>query len=302
MPGNYLVVATFVRYWRARLRSLTDTFLLHLVLSDLQLLLMLPLQAGEALRGEWPFDDALCRMNRGLRSVNTYSGLLLLACISAERYSVVVLRSGATRRSKISSTGCCHRRLLLQAGAACMSVVLVAIALSMPDFLFSKVEPISGMCGLNVSFADASRVKMALSGSMIAGFCVPFTVMAVCYTAIGCVLAQGRSFARGGQTWRRQRTLRLMVALVFLFLLFQLPYTLVLGLKLSGTWQSCALLLWESATCSLAYTRCCLIPVLFALMDVHFRNDMLQMPHEASCFLCLSVSCLTPGPDSGSTI
>lgn len=302
VPGNSLVVATFVRYWRARLRSLTDTFLLHLALSDLQLLLMLPLQAGEALHGKWPFDDALCRIHRGLRSVNTYSGLLLLACISAERYSVVVLRSGATRRTKTSTSGCCHRRLLLQAGAACLSVALVAIGLSIPDFLFSQVEPNSGMCGLNVWVKDPTRVKMALSGSMIAGFCVPFAVMAVCYTAIGCVLAQGRGFARGGQSWRRQKTLRLMVALVVLFLLFQLPYTLVLGLKLSGTWLSCERWLWESATCSLAYTRCCLNPVLYALVGVRFRNDVLRLLRESGCCSCLSVSRLTLDPDSGSSI
>lgn len=295
VPGNFLVVATFARYWRARLRSLTDTFLLHLALSDLQLLLMLPLQVGEALRREWPFGDAICRVSRGLQSVNTYSSLLLLACISAERYSVVVLRSGATRRGKTSSGGCCHRRLLLQAGAACLSVALVAIALSIPDFLFSQVDPSSGMCGLNVWVEDPSRVKLALSGSMIAGFCVPFAIMAVCYTAIGCVLAQG-------QGWRRQRTLRLMVALVLLFLVFQLPYTLVLGLKLSGTWQSCALLLWESGTSSLAYTHCCLNPVLYALVGVRFRNDVLRLLHEAGCCVCLSVSRLTLDPDSGSSI
>ncbi|XP_048088417.1 C-C chemokine receptor type 10 [Alosa alosa] len=300
VPGNSLVVATFARYWRARLRSLTDAFLLHLALSDLQLLLTLPLQAGEALRGEWPFSSALCKVNRGLRSVNTYSGLLLLACISAERYSVVVLRSGATRRRKTGG-GCCRRRVMVQAVIACLTVAITAIALSAPDFLFSEVENSNGMCGLNVWVDSASsQVKLALTGSMIAGFCVPFAVMATCYTAIGCVLAQGRRTARG-HCWRRQRTLRLMVALVFLFLLFQLPYTLVLGLKLMDAWRSCSFLLWESATCSLAYTRCCLNPVLYALVGVRFRNDVLRLLHEAGC-LCLSASRLSLDPDSGSSI
>ncbi|XP_062382460.1 C-C chemokine receptor type 10 [Sardina pilchardus] len=302
VTGNSLVVATFARYWRARLRSLTDAFLLHLALSDLQLLLTLPLQAGEALHGEWPFDSALCRVNRGLRSMNTYSGLLLLACISAERYSVVVLRSGATRRGKAGG-GCCRRRVVIQATVACLTVTLAAVALSAPDFLFSEVERNSGMCGLNVWVEGAgSQVKLALTGSMIAGFCVPFAVMATCYAAIGCVLAQGRRQARG-HCWRRQRTLRLMVALVVLFLLFQLPYTLVLGLKLTGAWRSCGLFLWESATCSLAYTRCCLNPVLYALVGVRFRNDVLRLLHEAGCLrLCLSASRLTLDPDSGSSI
>ncbi|XP_031417453.1 C-C chemokine receptor type 10 [Clupea harengus] len=301
--GNSLVVATFARYWRTRLRSLTDAFLLHLALSDLQLLLTLPLQAWEALRGEWPLSGALCKLTKGLWSVNTYSGLLLLACISAERYSVVVHRSGASRRGK-SGGVCCHRPMRLQAVAACLSVALAAVALSVPDFMFSEVELNSRMCGLNVWVKGAApHVKMMLSGSMIAGFCVPFAVMATCYTAIGRVLAQGhkQAHSRGhGQSWRRQRTLRLMVALVLLFLLFQLPYTLVLGLKLAVSWRSCALLLGESVTRSLAYTRCCLNPILYALVGVRFRNDVLRLLRDAGC-LCLS-PLLTPDPDSGSSV
>ena len=302
--GNSLVVATFARYWRTRLRSLTDAFLLHLALSDLQLLLTLPLQAWEALRGEWPLSGALCKLTKGLWSVNTYSGLLLLACISAERYSVVVHRSGASRRGK-SGGVCCHRPMRLQAVAACLSVALAAVALSVPDFMFSEVELNSRMCGLNVWVKGAApHVKMVLSGSMIAGFCVPFAVMATCYTAIGRVLAQGHKQAhhsRGhGQSWHRQRTLRLMVALVLLFLLFQLPYTLVQGVKLAVSWRSCALLLGESVTRSLAYTRCCLNPILYALVGVRFRNDVLRLLRDAGC-LCLS-PLLTPDPDSGSSV
>ncbi|XP_063077022.1 C-C chemokine receptor type 10 [Engraulis encrasicolus] len=311
LMGNSLVVATFGRYWRSRRRGLTDAFLLHLALSDLQLLLSLPLQIAEALHG-WLFGGALCRLTRGLRSVNTYSGLLLLACISAERYTVVVRRSGTgsgSRRGKNGSSGgtrcqigvgsglCCCRRVTLQALAACSSVTLAAVALSFPDFLFSEVEDDGEdkvACGLNVWTADASQVKMALSGSMIAGFCGPFVIMATCYTAIGCVLASGgvpgahhagKQHSGGGGGWRRQRTLRLMVALVLLFLLFQLPYTLVLVLKLvlSVEQHSCSLLLWESVTCSLSYTRCCLNPLLYALVGVRFRSDVLRLLGDAGC-------------------
>ncbi len=50
-----------------------------------------------------------------------------------------------------------------------------------------------------------------------------------------CVTARsGRVLIRaGGKCWRRQRTLRLMALLVVLFLLFQLPYTVVLLIKTS---------------------------------------------------------------------
>ncbi|KAJ7984614.1 hypothetical protein DPEC_G00356600 [Dallia pectoralis] len=273
--GNSLVITTFVLYRRLRLRSMTDVFLFQLAVADLLLLLTLPLQAGDTLLGQWLFGDALCKATRAIYAVNTYSGLLLLACISVDRYVVVAWAQEMLRL----------RGRMLKAGKpASLCVWLAAVLLSLPEILFSGVD--EGHCGWKVWGVESRRVKIAANGAQIAGFCLPFLVMAMCYSLIGSVLL-GRRGMGGG---RRQHTLRLMVALVVVFLLFQLPYAVVLSIKLAGTkaaGQNCALwyktVLMECITCTLAYTRCCLNPVLYALVGVSFRSDVQKLLHRAGC-------------------
>uniref|UniRef100_A0A672ZRI3 Chemokine (C-C motif) receptor 10 n=1 Tax=Sphaeramia orbicularis TaxID=375764 RepID=A0A672ZRI3_9TELE len=266
--GNGLVIATFSLYRRFRLRSMTDVFLLHLALADLLLLLTLPLQATDTHLG-WIFPSLLCKATRACYAINTYSGLLLLACISVDRYMVVARAQEMLRlRTQILTGG--------KIAAVC--VWFVAVLLSLPEILFSGVS-VSGIdndthCVMKIS----GGVKMATNGAIISIFCLSLIVMVTCYSLIAKVLWEGRGFRRG--TLHRQRTLKLMVALVFVFLVFQLPYTVVLLHKMTGPF--CGLLL-EYVTCTLAYMRCCLNPILYALVGVRFRNDVLKLIHDAGC-------------------
>ncbi|XP_051274048.1 C-C chemokine receptor type 10 [Dicentrarchus labrax] len=267
--GNCLVIATFGLYRRLRLRSMTDVFLFHLALADLLLLLTLPLQAIDTHKG-WIFTVSLCKATRACYAINTYSGLLLLACISVDRYLVVAHAQQMFRlRSQILTGG----------KVAAIGVWLVAVLLSLPEILFSGVseadEDNKAYCGM----LKSGTVKMATNGAIIAVFCVSFAVMVTCYSLIGRVLLEGHAHRRGKQ-WHRQRTLKLMVALVLVFLVFQLPYTVVLSRKMAGPF--CGLLL-EYVTGTLVYTRCCLNPILYALVGVRFRNDVLRLLRDSGC-------------------
>ncbi|XP_044035511.1 C-C chemokine receptor type 10 [Siniperca chuatsi] len=261
--GNCLVISTFALYRSLRLRSMTDVFLFHLALADLLLLLTLPLQAVDTHLG-WILSSPLCKATRACYAINTYSGLLLLACISVDRYLVVARAQQMLRlRSQILTGG----------KVAAVGVWVVAVLLSLPEILFSGVS--DGYCGM----LKSGRVKMATNGAIIAVFCLSFFVMVTCYSMIAQVLWEGHAHRRGKQ-WHRQRTLKLMVALVLVFLVFQLPYTVVLSRKMAG--QFCSLLL-EYITCTLAYTRCCLNPILYALVGVRFRNDVMRLIHDSGC-------------------
>ncbi|XP_055038635.2 C-C chemokine receptor type 7 [Misgurnus anguillicaudatus] len=291
--GNGLVIATFALYRRLRLRCMTDIFLFYLALSDMLLLFTLPLQTGETLIGSWEFGEGLCKLNRGMYAINTYSGLLLLACISVDRYLVVV-RTRAVRR--VNSGALCNCTL------SAIGVALASIVLSLPDLLFSSVSKDMGtnnsLCDMIVWEDEGSKWKLWAQVAKIAGFCIPCVAMVVCYGAIGRVLVHA-----GGKGWRRQRTLRLMVLLVVLFLLFQLPYTIVLLVKIFKTSLTCdeftTFQLEENITLSLAYVRCCLNPLLYALVGVRFRNDIARLFMDTG-FMCLSH--LTPPYENGSSV
>lgn len=294
--GNGLVIATFARYRRLRLRCMTDVFLFYLALSDMLLLLTLPLQTGETLIGSWVFGKGLCKLNCGMYAINTYGGLLLLACISVDRYLVVV----RTRAARKMSSGTLFYSMLSAVGIA-----LTSVFLSLPDLLFSSVENDMGsevlLCDMKVWGDEVSKWKLWAQMAKIAGFCIPCVAMVVCYGAIGRVLIRA-----GGKCWRRQRTLRLMALLVVLFLLFQLPYTMVLLIKIfTPTPKHCEewtnFHLQENITRNLAYVRCCLNPLLYALVGVRFRNDIIRLLTDAGC-VCACVSHIIPQHDNGSSV
>ncbi|XP_041671557.1 C-C chemokine receptor type 10 isoform X2 [Cheilinus undulatus] len=265
--GNSLVITTFALYRRFHLRSVTDVFLFHLALADLLLLLTLPSQAVYTNLG-WILPTFLCKAMRACYAINTYSGLFLLACISIDRYMVVARAQEMLRlRSQILTCG----------KVAAVGVWVVAVLLSVPEIVYSGVlgSGSEAYCGMVMS----GRVKMATNGAIIAVFCLSLFIMVACYSSIAYVLWEGHANRRG-KGWHRQRTLKLMVALVLVFLVFQLPYTIVLSQKIAG--QFCDHLL-EYITCTLAFTRCCLNPILYALVGVRFRKDVLRLLNDSGC-------------------
>ncbi|XP_048870645.1 C-C chemokine receptor type 10 [Brienomyrus brachyistius] len=281
--GNLLVITTFTLYRRLRLRSMTDVFLFNLAVCDMLLLFTIPLQAGDMLLDQWDFGNILCKMTRGLYAINTYSGLLLLACISVDRYVVIVQTHAAQRLRR----GQLHYGKLVVLG-----VWLVSLLLSLPEIIFVSVDEASMQCELQSTW----EVRMATRSTQIAGFCLPFLVMLVCYSLIGRTLLRG-------QGWRQQRTLRLILLLLLVFVLFQLPYTVVLSVKVAGVVASCtqwnATLMAEYVTRSLAYTRCSLNPPLYALVGVRFRGDVQKLLSSMGCLACaLCGGASTSPPDS----
>uniref|UniRef100_A0A671QI09 Chemokine (C-C motif) receptor 10 n=1 Tax=Sinocyclocheilus anshuiensis TaxID=1608454 RepID=A0A671QI09_9TELE len=294
--GNGLVIVTFMRYRRLRLRCMTDVFLFYLALSDMLFLLTLPLQMGETLNGSWLYGEVLCKLNRGMYAINTYSGLLLLSCISVSRYLVVVRTKAVWKRS--SGT-------LFYSTLSALGVAVTSVFLSLPDLRFSSVENDMGsdafLCDMKVWGDEVSKWKLWAQMTKIVGFCIPCVVMVVCYGAIGCVLIRA-----GGKCWCRQRTLRLMALLVVLFLLFQLPYTVVLLIKIfTPTQKHCEdwtkFHLQENITRNLVYVRCCLNPLLYALVGVRFRNEIIRLLTDVGC-VCACVSHIMPQHDNGSSV
>ncbi|XP_061783264.1 C-C chemokine receptor type 10 [Nerophis lumbriciformis] len=264
MAGNAAVMATLAA--RRRLRRTTDIFLSQLALADVLLLLTLPLQVADVNLG-WVFSAAACKAVRACYAVNTYSGLLQLACVSVDRYVAVARPQDKLRL---------HSRMLVAGKMVAAGVWLVAALLSLPELLFSGVSGsgADAYCGM----LTGAKGKMAADGAVTAVFGLSFLVMAVCYSLVARVLWAGS--AGRARRWRHQRTLKLMVALVLLFLVFQLPHSVVLSLKMAAPF--CALLP-EYVTRTLAYARCCLNPVMYVLLGVRFRNQLLKLLPRGGC-------------------
>ncbi|KAI5105719.1 chemokine (C-C motif) receptor 10 [Silurus meridionalis] len=198
--GNTLVIATFTKYRCLRMRCMTDVFLFNLAVVDLMLLLSLPMEITEAIFGSWVFGNELCKLNYGFCAINTYGGLLLLACISIDRYLLVVR---ARTAQALRSSMLCYSKL------SAVGVALVSIVLSLPELWFTSVN--------------------------------------------------------------------------------ELPYAIVLSIRMFQSNYSCTLWfdihLAEDITRSLAYIRCCLNPLLYALVGIRFRGDVMKLLRDCGC-LC----------------
>ncbi|CAG5896027.1 atypical chemokine receptor 4b [Menidia menidia] len=272
LAGNTLVVVVYTS--RLRLRTLTDMCILNLAISDLLLLLTLPFWAADAVHG-WMLGSAACKLNSFLYSTNFSCGMLLLACISVDRYRAVTQnpagRTGTTARLR--------RQWIL----VCVGLWALASFLGLPELIFSTVKVSHHRIGCTAVYPTimARPAKAALELlEVILRFLLPFLVMVVCYCSVGRKLSK----AVGVRRERKWRALRVLLAVVAVFLLTQLPYNVV---KLCRALDIIYVLVTDcevskgldharQVTESLALTHACINPVLYAFVGSSFRGHVLK--------------------------
>ncbi|XP_039982398.1 atypical chemokine receptor 4b [Xiphias gladius] len=273
LAGNTLVVVVYAS--RLRLRTLTDVCILNLAISDLLLLSTLPFWAADAIHG-WKLGSAACKLTSFLYSTNFSCGMLLLVCISVDRYRAVA----QTPTSRTGTGARVRRQWLL----VCVVLWAVASFLGLPELIFSTVKHAHNRmaCVAVYPLSMARPAKAALELLEVTlRFLLPFLVMVVCYCWIGRAL----SWAAGVRRYRKWRALRVLLAVVAIFLLTQLPYNVV---KLCRAMDVMYILVTDcdvskgldralQVTESLALTHACINPVLYAFIGSSFRGHVLKV-------------------------
>lgn len=276
LVGNILVLCVIRRYRISQSGgacsfSLTDTFLLHLAISDLLLAFTLPLFAVQWSHG-WVFGEATCKLSGALFTLNRYSGILFLACISFDRYLAIVhaVSSGWKRNT-------CHAQV------ACAVIWVGCLGLSSIDIAFKQVDEVKikggkEMCRLLFT-ENSTQWQVALQMlSVILGFGVPLLIMLYCYIRIFKSLCNA--------TRRQKRkSLRLIISLVSVFVICWAPYNcfqladslyrlqLVSGGCKFGHVVDTGTLITES----LGLSHCALNPLLYGFVGVKFRRELVRM-------------------------
>ncbi|XP_034383117.1 C-C chemokine receptor type 6a isoform X2 [Cyclopterus lumpus] len=288
--GNSLVIVTYAFYKRTK--SMTDVYLLNVAVADVLFVASLPLIVYNELWA-WPMGPVACKLLRGSYSVNLYSGMLLLACISTDRYIAIV----QARRSF-------RLRSLPYSRVICAAVWSAALLLSVPTFYFYNwyepshtrdtfmyeeeanrtSEPPRYVCEFQFTDnATAWRTKLAVPSTQLAvGFFLPLLVMVLCYSAIIATLLRARNF-------QRHKAVRVVLAVVAVFVVCHLPYNVTLLYDTAGMFQlrSCeesdVLQAAKTVTQTIAYLHCCLNPVLYAFVGVKFRNHFRRIVLDLWC-------------------
>ncbi|XP_023680667.1 C-C chemokine receptor type 7 [Paramormyrops kingsleyae] len=267
LVGNLLVILTYVYF--KRLKTMTDVYLLNLAGADLLFVLTLPFWAASFL-DEWMLGSFLCKAMYSIYKVSFYSGMLLLTCISVDRYFAIARAISAHR----------HRsRAVYFSKVSSVVLWILALLFSVPEMAYTGIND-NRTCAIINSGEKNVRMTIQIS-QMIAGFVLPAVVMGFCYCGIVQTLMQAQNF-------EKNKAIKVIFAVVAVFLLFQLPYNIALLIQtISGGSMKCAfdneLLFALDITQSLAFTRCCLNPFLYAFIGVKFRHDLFKLLKDLGC-------------------
>ncbi|XP_056136542.1 C-C chemokine receptor type 7 [Lampris incognitus] len=269
LAGNLLVIITFFSF--KRLMTMTDIYLLNLSFADLLFALSLPFWAANSMK-EWLLGLFMCKAMHTIYKVSFYSSMLLLSCISVDRYFSI---------TKAISTHRYRSKTVWYSKVSSVMIWLIALLFSVPEMIYSTVK--NNTCTPYSNSSDPRRISIQTS-QIVLGFAVPLVIMGFCYSAIVETLCLSRSF-------ERNKAIRVILVVVAAFLLFQVPYNVVLFLTTldtaSGNSTNCAydrtLIYASDITQCLAFLRCCLNPFVYAFIGVKFRNDLLKLLDDFGC-------------------
>lgn len=265
LAGNSLVVAIYA--YLKKLKTRTDVYIVNLAVTDLLLLFTLPFWAANAMRG-WVFGITLCKVTAAMYTMTFSASMQFLACISADRYNAIVKPRAQRTVAKPCST-------------ICFFVWIAAMLLCIPELIFKTVQEFQGRLGCLPIFPESLGKTLKASiqiMEIILAFVLPFLIMLICYSAVARALMKHPCA-------KSSRPLKVLVAVVSVFVVTQLPYNIV---KL---WRAIDIIDQQVTDCklsksidvafqitkSIALFHCCLNPILYFLMGTSFKTHMMKL-------------------------
>ncbi|XP_021502214.1 C-C chemokine receptor 1-like protein 1 [Meriones unguiculatus] len=265
--GNVLVVLVLTQH--KRLRSMTSIYLFNLAVSDLVFLFTLPFWIDYIIKGDWIFGDAMCKFLSGFYYLGLYSDMFFITLLTVDRYLAVV-----------------HAVFALRARTVTFGIItsiitwVLAILASIPCLYFFKAQ-------LEFTYHTCRAVlpKESLKHFLrfqaltmnILGLILPLLAMIICYTRIINVLHRRPNK-------KKAKAMRLIFVITLLFFLLWTPYYLAAFVSAfedflftSGCERSQQLDLALMVTEAIAYTHCCVNPVIYVFVGERFRKYLRQL-------------------------
>ncbi|KAM9487731.1 C-C chemokine receptor type 5-like [Clarias gariepinus] len=268
--GNGLVLCVLIKYHNRS--NVTDVCLFNLALSDLLFLISLPFWAHYASLSEWIFGSFMCRAVTALYMLGFYGSIFFMILMTVDRY-VVIVHANTSLFSKYWSV-----RASITIGLFMWALSLGA---SLPTIIFSQVKNESHKWKCRVIYPNETQWEpFSYIELNILGLIIPLSVMVFCYSQIIPILLTIKS-------QKKHKAVRLIMVLVTVFFFFWTPYNIVIFLKflhLQGYMQSCEwnqdldmAMQWVE---TIAYSHCCLNPIIYAFVGQKFRRLVVRTLKE----------------------
>lgn len=269
--GNGLVL--FIIYKYEKLNTVTNIFLLNLVLSNVLFASSLPFW-GKYHLSEWIFGVALCKMVSSAYFIGFYSSILFLTLMTFDRYLAVVHAVAAAKSRKRA-----------YAIIASVAVWCISILASVKELVLQNVwkSPLDGLMCDESGYPESTMERWRLVSyyqQFLLFFLLPLFMVMYCYISITVRILATRMR-------EKCRAIKLIFVIIFTFFVCWTPYNIVILLRAiqisstRGDDGSCS----ESesldyalyVTRNIAYLYCCVSPVFYTFVGKKFQSHFKRL-------------------------
>ncbi|XP_008854382.1 somatostatin receptor type 5 [Nannospalax galili] len=286
LGGNALVIYVVLRH--AKMKTVTNVYILNLAVADVLLMLGLPFLATQNAISYWPFGSFLCRLVMTLDGINQFTSIFCLTVMSVDRYLAVVhpLRSARWRRPRIAKL-------------ASAAVWAFSLLMSLPLLVFADVQEGWGTCNLSWPEPVGLWGAAFITYTSVLGFFGPLLVICLCYLLI--VVKVKAAGVRVGSSRRRRserKVTRMVVVVVLVFVGCWLPFFIVNIVNLAFTLPE------EPASAGLyffvvvlSYANSCANPLLYGFLSDNFRQSFRKVLCLRRGYGMENADAMEPRPD-----
>ncbi|XP_054424174.1 G-protein coupled estrogen receptor 1 [Pteronotus mesoamericanus] len=259
--GNILILVVNIRF-RDRM-TIPDLYFINLAAADLVLVADSLIEVFNL--DEQYYDIAvLCTFMSLFLQINMYSSIFFLTWMSFDRYLALAraMRCGPFRTKQ-------HARL------SCGLIWLASVSATLLPFTAVHLRHAGDAC---FCFADVEEVQWL---EVTLGFIIPFAVIGLCYSLIARALLQAHRHR--GLRPRRQKALRMILAVVLVFFVCWLPENVFISVHLlqrtppgAAPCQSFrhAYPLTGHIVNLAAFSNSCLNPLIYSFLGETFRDKL----------------------------
>ncbi|CAF0759575.1 unnamed protein product [Rotaria sordida] len=279
--GNLLVIYVVLNY--GRLKTVTNTYLLHLALSDFIFLSGIPFFASVVITRAWIFGGFICKLFFLTQGVNQYTSVIILALLAFDRYLAVCHSpKSIIWRSRVNPN------LLL------LLTWILSFILMLPIMAFTTTETSSTLkvlCTIIFPYSNSHLLYyIFFIYTSIITFVLPFGLMIYFYIQIALRLkhkvSQQHRRSRSSARTRRKVSI-LVLAVISVHILCCSPYWTFQIMAISELLPQTSSLLApiSNMTQFLLFVNSSTNPILYAFLSGIFR---LSFKHVFYC--CLSTN------------
>ncbi|KAK3090733.1 hypothetical protein FSP39_014152 [Pinctada imbricata] len=271
--GNGLVIYVILRY--AKMKTVTNMYILNLAVSDFMFLIDLPLVSVTSWLKYWVFGEAMCKINFILYSITIFTSVFTLMTLSIDRYMAV-----------------CHPltsqnyRQPIRALFVIMVIWTVSFLVMLPTILYSQTIPnhrFPGKRSCTIKWPENSPIqndKAYTWYTFLLGFAIPISLITVFYTLVVIRLRNVGPANRQRSAERKKshkKVTRMVLAVISVYVICWLPHWVFqINLTFRTSPMPPGMILLYNIISSFSYANSMLNPILYAFLSENFRKSFKQ--------------------------